>query len=224
MIIRSELKFFQRSSLQPRPSGKRPRISRLLLSVISAVTFGWLLLRLAGQPAWIHNLPPLLIEFIQLLEIAGLLTLTLVWGVLWWRRYHQPTGPLPALNIDALFALGPYEFERYVAELFRRKGYHVQLRGRSGDHGVDLMLTQPNGKQAVVQCKRYRKTIGPEIVRELYGTLIHERVAHAFLVTTAGISRSGRQWAKGKPITLIDGRTLAAIAAALDHFPTTSDE
>ena len=61
---------------------------------------------------------------------------------------------------------------------FRQKGYKVSLRGRSGDLGVDLVLMRPGGKQAIVQCKRYRNTIGPDIVRELYGTLIHEGVSH----------------------------------------------
>jgi restriction system protein len=73
----------------------------------------------------------------------------------------------------------------------------------------------PTDKKAVVQCKRYQNTVGEEIVRELYGTLIHERAARAFLVTTADISESAQQWAQGKPITLIDGRTLVQITEAL---------
>ena len=57
--------------------------------------------------------------------------------------------------------------------------------------------------------------IDPKIVRELYGTLVHERAAHAFLVTTAVISDAAREWASNKPMTLIDGKTLAQIAAVL---------
>jgi restriction endonuclease Mrr len=47
--------------------------------------------------------------------------------------------------------------------------------------------------------------------------MMHEGVAHAFLVTTADISEASRQWAAGKPITLIDGQALAQIVAALDE-------
>jgi restriction system protein len=71
-----------------------------------------------------------------------------------------------------------------------------------------------------VQCKRYRNAIGPDIVRELFGTMIHERVHHAFLVTTASISDSAREWAAHKPMTLIDGPTLVQIAAALNKDST----
>ena len=101
--------------------------------------------------------------------------------------------------LDELQDLSPKEFEHYVAGLFRRKGYRAVVRGRAGDHGVDLELRAPTGKRAIVQCKRYQNTVGEDVVRELFGTLIHER-----------------DWAQGKPITLIDGRTLVRIAASLD--------
>ncbi|MCA9937479.1 MAG: restriction endonuclease [Anaerolineales bacterium] len=114
-----------------------------------------------------------------------------------------------------IYALSPGAFERYVAGIFRRKGYRVKIRGGSGDLGVDLEVTNQHGKRAIVQCKRYQHTVGAEVVRELYGTLIHERAAHAFLVTTADISTAARDWSQGKPITLIDGETLVHIAYTL---------
>ncbi|MBE2221690.1 MAG: restriction endonuclease, partial [Anaerolineae bacterium] len=48
-----------------------------------------------------------------------------------------------------------------------------------------------------------------------FGTLIHERVSHAFLVTTADISPSAREWAQGKPMTLIDGNLLIQVSEKL---------
>ena len=53
-------------------------------------------------------------------------------------------------------------------------------------------------------------------MRELYGTLIHEKVAHAFLVTTADISDAAREWARGKPMTLIDGKMLVQVVTAVE--------
>jgi restriction system protein len=91
------------------------------------------------------------------------------------------------------------------------------VRGRSGDHGVDLELTAPDRRHAIVQCKRYRDTVGEEIVRSLFGTMLHETAYHAFLVTTADISEAARIWAAGKPLTLIDGPTLVQIATSLEN-------
>ena len=124
------------------------------------------------------------------------------------------------MNLAELFDINPKEFEHYVADLFRLKGYQVNVRGRSGDHGVDLELTGAGYKKAIVQCKRYRDTVGEKIIRDLYGTLLHEKVSRAFLVTTADISDAARRWAEGKPITLIDGPTLVSIASSLVALPS----
>jgi restriction system protein len=101
-----------------------------------------------------------------------------------------------------------------------KKGTKCHCAVGSGDLGVDLVITSTGGKRAIAQCKRYRSTIGPDIVRELYGTLMHEGVSHAFLVTTAEISDAAREWARGKPMTLIDGPTLVQIATSLRLKPT----
>ena len=155
-----------------------------------------------------------LTDLMRLLFGAGFLTLAALWGLgLWqWRvnlREHLPG----SLSVEHLYELSPREFEQHVAGLFRSRGYRVEMRGRSGDLGVDLALTQDNGRRAIVQCKRYRHPIGPDIVRELFGTMLHERALHGFLVTTAEISDAARIWAADKPITLIDGRTLAELSA-----------
>jgi restriction system protein len=186
-------------------------------ATIASLTFLlalWLGYRAFYQPDWLADLPAVLDEVLALIEAAGAFTLGFLWFTLVWRQWRQ-AAPLPALDVADLYKLSPGDFEKYVAYLFRCKGYRVRVRGRSGDDGVDLEVVQPGGKRAVVQCKRYQHTVGPDIVRELYGTLIHERAAHAFLVTTAHISGAARQWARHKPITLIDGPTLAQIAAAL---------
>ena len=59
--------------------------------------------------------------------------------------------------------------------------------------------------------------MGEKIIRDLFGTLLHERASRAFLVTTAEISDAAYKWSQGKPITLIDGETLVAIATSLNQ-------
>lgn len=220
MLARYEFPF-RSPSFKPEatPHGRSLRHGLVVLGGFTAVYLGWLFLHLVSRPLWLAALPDPLAELLQLAEWAGFLTLALVWGVVWWQGRAEPATAVVPIDRETLFSLSPAEFERYVALLFRRKGYRVKLRGRSGDRGVDLMVSQTGGKKAIVQCKRYRKPVGPDVVRELYGTLMHERVAHAFLVTTADISDSARQWARGKPMTLIDGATLAQIAAALGDPP-----
>jgi restriction system protein len=182
---------------------------------LTLLFLGWAAFRVMVRPAWAEQLPPVLAESLALLEVATAFTLVVLWLALWWRWRSGPTYPA-FTHVSQLHELSPRAFESFVARLFRQKGYRVARRGGSGDRGVDLELVKPDGKRAIVQCKRYRSKIGPEIARELYGTLIHEGAAHAFLVTTAEISEATRQWAQGKSMTLVDGETLLQIAAELD--------
>ena len=224
----------RRNALLRRTPSRSPRrsLSRraylkgwLLIAGLTAPFALWLGYRWLVQPTWLELLPPVLSELLTLVEAASAFTVAFLWFTLAWQQYRRPRiGTIAADTLDVadLYALSPAEFERYVAWLFRQKGYNVKVCGRSGDHGVDLELTRPGRQKAIVQCKRYQKTVGPDVVRELFGTLVHERAVHAFLVTTADISDAARQWARYKPITLIDGRTLVQVAAALnsDHRET----
>lgn len=220
MVVRTEWRFRQQSpQFHSRP---RPAVawhSRWIIGLVTAVYVVWLLIRVVSQPVWLAELSGVSAEFVRLVEIGWLATLMVLWGVLWWQKRQEDLRPLPLLTLEQLYNLHPAEFEQYVARLFRQKKYKVTVRGSSGDLGVDLVLMRQGGKRAIVQCKRYRNTIGPDIVRELYGTLIHEGVAHAFLVTTADISDAARAWAQGKPMTLIDGPTLVDIARSLQIVP-----
>lgn len=198
--------------------GGAARYGLFLLVFLTALTVIWLAYRTVADPIWLAYLPIIALEFLDLLQAASVATLVFIWLILLWRSYRQqPQTAVPVLTVAQLYALSPGEFEAYVGQLFRQKGYRVKLRGGSGDLGVDVELLKRDGKKAVVQCKRYRTTVGSETVRELYGTLIHEHAAHAFLVTTADISDAARAWARRKPITLIDGNTLVQIAASLHN-------
>lgn len=188
----------------------------LIMAMLTTGYSVWLIYRWQAQPGWLDVLPSFFDELLDLIEMAIAMTLILVWAGLLWRLYSRTNrAPGRFLGKDQLFKLSPKAFEHYVADLFRQKGYQVVVRGKSGDHGVDLELFGSGHKRAIVQCKRYRDTVGEVTVRDLYGTLLHERASRAFLVTTADISEAARLWASGKPMTLIDGDTLVDIAASL---------
>lgn len=201
--------------LQREVSITRRRIDRITwaLTVLSGMFLLWLLWRYGMAADALSRAPDWVVDMLGLTTGAGSLTLLMLWVIVVWQRttLGREIRP-PAMTVEQLYALSPRAFEHYVAELFERRGYGVEVRGRAGDLGVDLALTRADGRRAIVQCKRYRHTIGPEIVRELFGTMVHERAAHGFLVTTADISDGARAWAVDKPITLIDGQTLAELS------------
>lgn len=87
----------------------------------------------------------------------------------------------------------------------------MQVVGGDGDHGVDLVVTNPDGERELVQCKRWgRKWLGEPVVRDFYGALMHDGVAvRGYIVATSFFSHAARTWAERKPLKLIDGEELA---------------
>jgi hypothetical protein len=111
----------------------------LTVTFLSWLSYSWLI-----EPGWIASLPSLFQESLELIEAGFAFTLALIWFVIYW-RYRRTESPTTrhTFNLDQLYELSPKAFEQYVAGLFRQKGYRVTLRGRSGDHGVDLELFSP---------------------------------------------------------------------------------
>jgi restriction system protein len=113
-----------------------------------------------------------------------------------------------------LLAMDPLEFEELVAELFRAMGMQAVTTVRSGDGGVDVDALDPDpirGGKIAVQVKRYRKTVPPTAVRDLYGTVQSIGANKGVLVTTSGFGRSSYVFVSGKPMTLVSGTDLVEL-------------
>ncbi|MET9960229.1 restriction endonuclease [Streptomyces sp. NPDC006326] len=110
-----------------------------------------------------------------------------------------------------LFAMDPIAFENLVAELFRAMGMEAVTTQRSGDGGVDVEALDPapiRGGRIVVQVKRYRNTVPPTAVRDLYGTVQDKGANKGVLVTTASFGPGSYTFANGKPLELVPGTEL----------------
>jgi restriction system protein len=118
-------------------------------------------------------------------------------------------------TIAEMLALEPSEFESWTGMMFQLLGYRVENTQDVADHGIDLVVRNPQVPYGLVQCKRYRGTVGEPVVRDLFGTLVHENADRSWLVTTGGISRQAHQWSTGKPIELWDGQRLVDYARRL---------
>jgi restriction system protein len=105
-------------------------------------------------------------------------------------------------TLDQLNAMTPREFEEFVARMFRAMGHSVTLTQAAKDKGVDIFL---DGGKAIVECKKYGGSVGQPVVRDFYGTMIHNRAERGYIVTTGTFSLPAQTWAAGKPIHLVDG-------------------
>ncbi|MET8663220.1 restriction endonuclease [Streptomyces tendae] len=110
-----------------------------------------------------------------------------------------------------LYEMDPIAFEGLVAELFEAMGMRAVTTQRSNDGGVDVHALDPTpirGGQIVVQVKRYRSTVPPTAVRDLYGTVQDAGANKGVLVTTSGFGPGSHTFANGKPLELVSGAEL----------------
>jgi restriction system protein len=107
------------------------------------------------------------------------------------------------------------DFEHLIRELFEQEfsknGGEVRITQASRDRGVDAIAFDEDpirGGKFVIQAKRYKMVVPVSAVRDLYGTMISEGAVKGILVTTSYFGRDSREFAKDKPISLIDGEGL----------------
>ncbi|MDD2901558.1 MAG: restriction endonuclease [Syntrophales bacterium] len=107
------------------------------------------------------------------------------------------------------------DFEHLIREIFEKEfqqnGGEVKITRASRDAGVDAIAFDPDpirGGKIVVQAKRYVNTVGVAAVRDLYGTVINEGATKGILVTTSNYGSDAHEFARGKPITLLNGNHL----------------
>ncbi|MBH1935302.1 restriction endonuclease [Streptomyces sp. AV19] len=115
-----------------------------------------------------------------------------------------------------LFEMDPVAFEALVAELFRARGMQAVMTTRSNDGGVDVEALDPDpisGGRIIVQVKRYRRTVPPTAVRDLFGTVQGAGANKGVLVTTSGFGPGSYAFANGKPLTLVSGEELVGLLA-----------
>lgn len=142
------------------------------------------------------------------LVIAGGLIMVVVLLRSWWRG-RRLAG---ARTLERVYALTPGEFEVLNQRLFQRIGYALQRVGGTGDGGIDLAGVSAEGG-ILVQCKRYRGSVGAAQVRDFYGALSKARAARGYLVTTGSFTAAAREWIEDLPIPLelVDGTALAGL-------------
>jgi restriction system protein len=135
--------------------------------------------------------------------------ISILWMLWRWRRRWIRLSRIK--HLEDMKSLSPEDFEALVAKLFKSNGHKVSLVGGHSDHGVDIVVTNAQREKWIVQCKRYSGSVGEPVVRDLYGTLLHEEAQGAYLMTTGTFTQKAQDWVVGKAIILYDGEALVRL-------------
>ena len=95
--------------------------------------------------------------------------------------------------------LSPREFEEFMARLYNKLGYNVELTQTTRDGGKDIILRKPDvlGNMIYyVECKRYKEKnkVGLDVVQRLTGIVETDKVNGGIIATTSYLSPSAERW------------------------------
>ena len=117
-------------------------------------------------------------------------------------------------QVHELDMLGGVEFEEYLAGLFRKQGFKVELTPSSGDYGADLLLIK-DGKRIAVQAKRYVGSVGVAAVQEALSGMAYYRCSASWVVTTGTFTPNAVELAEKSIVRLIGRAELGKMIARL---------
>lgn len=129
--------------------------------------------------------------------------------------------PLPDLpgGLRNVLELDPYDFEAFTAHLFEAQGFKsVRLLGRSGDRGVDVAGIDPDGKETVIQCKRFfNHKVSADAIQRLHSFSATRGAQRRIIVTTSDFTPDAKDEGRLTKSELINGRALETMIA--QHLP-----
>lgn len=126
-------------------------------------------------------------------------------------------------TLAILRALPPAGFERLCQRLLRESGFEeVDITGRTGDGGIDgqgiLKVNAFVSFRVLFQCKRYKESVGPSIVRDFRGAMMG-RAEKGIILTTGYFTQQAESEASrdgAQPIELVDGESMVRLLGELE--------
>lgn len=99
--------------------------------------------------------------------------------------------------------LTPRQFEKLVAEIFKRMGYEVELTPKTADYGADV-LARKGEDTVVIQVKRFSLShnVSNRDIQRLLGSMWKYHANKAVFVTSSGFTDFAHRQAKDAPIEL----------------------
>lgn len=117
--------------------------------------------------------------------------------------------------LQTLLKMDATAFERLIKRMLRESGFiQVEVTGRSGDRGIDgkgiMRLSGLLSFHVIFQCKRYRDSVTPNLVRDFRGAMVGRADKGLFITTGTFTKEAIREATRdGAPaIDLIDGEQL----------------
>jgi len=103
-------------------------------------------------------------------------------------------------NPELLKNIHHRDFENFIADLFKREGFKVEVTKKTRDGGRDIIAIRSDFNIKVkylIECKRHQwdNKVGVDIVRQLYGVQQAESANKSIIVTTSKFTKDAINFA-----------------------------
>ena len=99
------------------------------------------------------------------------------------------------------------QFEYFLASLFRKKGYEVEITPESNDNGADLII-EKFGEKIAIQAKRYKNKVREKALEEIFAAKSFYKCDKAMVITNSNYTISAKKLANNLKIKLWDKQKL----------------
>ncbi|ARI78802.1 restriction endonuclease [Halobacillus mangrovi] len=110
-------------------------------------------------------------------------------------------------TIEKTDVMDGYQFESFIADLFRRMGYQVEVTKGSGDYGIDV-IAKKKGLSIGIQTKCYSNNVPNKAVQEAIAGVSYYRLDKGMVITNHYFTKQARNQAANSNILLWDRNIL----------------
>jgi len=110
-------------------------------------------------------------------------------------------------SIDDVDLMNGLEFESFVALIFSKMGYQIEVTKASGDQGIDVVATKGD-KKIGVQAKCYSSTVGNSAIQEAVAGKAFYKLDKVIVATNNFFTDSAKQLAQANDVVLWDRNML----------------
>lgn len=173
---------------------------------------------LSEQPWWVSALVAAVVFAIVQLFFPPLapfvaLPFIAVAAYVAWKQLRSKSPVDAAERLAALREMPWENFGLIISESYRRQGYAVE---ESGSSAFDFKLSK-NGRITLAQCRRWKvNQVGAGPLRELYKAVTRLEAYNGVCIAAGEFSANAREFAAGKPITLLTGAALVELVGTIE--------
>jgi len=106
-------------------------------------------------------------------------------------------------SIDDVDMMSGFEFENFIAHLFRKMGYTILVTKASGDQGIDVIIER-NAKKYGIQTKCYSGVVGNSAIQEAVAGKEYYKLDNVMVITNRHFSKSAIELASANNVILWD--------------------